>query len=56
MGGGEIRAAPGLAAEFVRLNVDVMLTGSTPGALAAKEATQAIPVVIWSMGDAVGRG
>jgi putative ABC transport system substrate-binding protein len=53
---GKSERLPGLAAELVRLNVDVMLTGSTPGALAAKEATQTIPVVIWSMGDAVGRG
>jgi ABC-type uncharacterized transport system substrate-binding protein len=45
-----------LTAELVRLHVDVIVTGSTPGALAAKEATQTIPVVIGAMGDPVGSG
>src|SRR6516165_4188422 len=33
------------AAEFVRLKVDVIVTVSTPSALAAKQATSVIPIV-----------
>ena len=53
---GKSERLPGLAAELVRLNVDVIVTGALAGALAAKEATQTIPVVIGSMSDAVERG
>jgi putative ABC transport system substrate-binding protein len=53
---GKAERLPGLAAELVRLHVDVIVTGSTPGALAAKGATQTIPVVIGAMGDAVESG
>ena len=41
----EISAQPALAAELVRLNVDVIFTWSTPAALAVKRATSTIPVV-----------
>src|SRR5262245_32179295 len=44
---------PGLAAELVRLNVDVILAGSIQGALAAKTATATIPVVMVTSGDPV---
>ena len=37
---------PGLAAELVRLNVDVIVALYVPCALAAKQATHAIPIVI----------
>jgi putative ABC transport system substrate-binding protein len=49
---------PELAAELVRLDVDVIVTHSAPGALAAKQATTAnpIPVVMTNVGDAVGWG
>ena len=47
---------PELASELVRLNVDVVLTTGTPGALAAKKATSTIPVVIAGAGDPVGSG
>jgi len=53
---GKSEAFPALIAELVRLPVDVLVIGSTPGALAAKEATQTIPVVIGAMGDPVGSG
>jgi ABC-type uncharacterized transport system substrate-binding protein len=47
---------PALAAELVRLNVDVLVTSSTPAALAAKQATSRIPIVMSSGGDPVGSG
>jgi putative ABC transport system substrate-binding protein len=45
-----------VAAELVALNVDVIVTGSTPGALAAKRATSRIPVVFVTTGDPVAGG
>lgn len=47
---------PQLAAELVSLNPDVILTSTTPGALAAKKATTSIPIVVGSAGDLVQRG
>ena len=47
---------PGLAAELVRLKVDLILTRGTPAALAAKGATGTIPVVITGLADPVGQG
>ena len=45
-----------LAADLVRLNVDLIVTtGGTP-ALAAKKATSSIPVVVTNSGDPVGEG
>jgi ABC-type uncharacterized transport system substrate-binding protein len=44
-----------LAAELVKLGVDVLVTHSTPGALAAKQATSTIPIVAYS-GDPVAAG
>jgi putative ABC transport system substrate-binding protein len=45
-----------IAAEFVRLNVDVIVTWGTASVLAAKRATSAIPIVFASAGDPVGTG
>ena len=45
-----------LAAELVKLNVDVIVTASTPGALAAKQATSTIPIVMAAVGDPVAAG
>jgi putative ABC transport system substrate-binding protein len=45
-----------LATELVRLKVDVIVTRGTPAALAAKQATQTIPVVMASSGDPVVEG
>jgi putative tryptophan/tyrosine transport system substrate-binding protein len=45
-----------LAADLVRQAVDVILAGSIPGALAAKNATATIPVVMVATGDPIGSG
>jgi putative ABC transport system substrate-binding protein len=45
-----------LAAELVELNVDVIVTYSTPGTLAAKQATSSIPIVMAAVGDPVASG
>ena len=45
-----------VAAEFVRLKVDVILTHNTPPTLAAKRATSVIPVVFATAGDPVASG
>ena len=45
-----------IAAEFVRLKVDVILTSGTPEVLAAKQATSVIPIVFATAGDPVGNG
>lgn len=42
---------PDLAAELVRLKVDLIVTRGTPAAMAAKNATETIPVVMATMGD-----
>ena len=46
----------GLATELVHLKVDLILTRGTPAALAAKNATGTIPVVMAGIGDPVGQG
>jgi len=45
-----------LAADLVRLQVDVIVTMSTPAAVAAKQATQTIPIVMVYVADPVGTG
>ena len=47
---------PELAAELVRLKVDVIVTGGAPYTRAAKEATSTIPIVITQDPDPVGNG
>ena len=47
---------PALAAELVRRKVDVLLAVITPAALAAKQATSTIPIVMMGVGDPVGSG
>ena len=47
---------PEIAAELVRQRVDVILAGSNPGALAAKNAAGTIPVVMVTTADPVGGG
>jgi len=45
-----------IAAEFVRLKVGVIVTWGTPTAIAAKQATSVIPIVVAAMGNPVGAG
>jgi putative tryptophan/tyrosine transport system substrate-binding protein len=45
-----------IAAEFIRLKVDVIVTQSTPAVIAAKQATAVIPIVFVGIGDPVGTG
>jgi ABC-type uncharacterized transport system substrate-binding protein len=47
---------PELAAELVRLKVDVLVTAGTPAARAAKNATATIPIVFAGASDPVGTG
>jgi putative tryptophan/tyrosine transport system substrate-binding protein len=47
---------PDLAAELVRLKVDVIFAANTSVALAAKNATGTIPIVMATGGDPVGLG
>lgn len=47
---------PQLALELIRLPVDIIVTRGTPAALAAKDATKTIPVVMAASGDPVGNG
>jgi putative ABC transport system substrate-binding protein len=53
---GRLDRLPDLAAELVRLKVDVILATSTPPALAAKNATSTIPIVMGTSADPVGSG
>ena len=53
---GDYERLPGLAEELVRLKVDVLVTYATPGAMAAKNATRTIPIVLASVGDPVSTG
>jgi putative ABC transport system substrate-binding protein len=47
---------PAVTEELLRLKVDVLVTNSTPGARAAKQATTTVPVVVAILGDAVAAG
>src|SRR4030095_16792778 len=47
---------PELAADLVRLKVDLILVPSQPTALGAKKATSTIPIVMANAGDPVGAG
>jgi ABC-type uncharacterized transport system substrate-binding protein len=54
--GGKLERLPALAAELVRLKIDVIVSSSAPGAFAAKNATGTIPVVFVTAGDPVEMG
>jgi len=55
--GGKYELFSDLAAELVRLKVDVIVTpGNTPATLAAKQATSTIPIVFMAAADPVALG
>src|SRR5262245_14685007 len=53
---GHLERPPDLAAELVRLKVDIIVTDATPPTLAAKQVTRTIPIVFAATADAVGSG
>jgi ABC-type uncharacterized transport system substrate-binding protein len=53
---GKPERLPELAAELVRLKVDVIVTGQNPATVAAKQATTTIPIVTTLASDPVGAG
>jgi putative ABC transport system substrate-binding protein len=53
---GQYERLPGFVAEFVRMNVDVIVAFNTRGALEAQLATKTIPIVFASISDPVGSG
>src|SRR5262245_2629488 len=56
VGGGLNERFAQIAAEFVRLKVDVIVTEATQPTIAAKQATSVIPIVFAQAGDPVGIG
>ena len=53
---GRVERLPDLAAELVRLKVDMIVTATTPAVQAAKQATSTIPIVMANSFDPVGTG
>ena len=53
---GDAKRLPELAAELVRMKVDVLVAGGTDAPLALQKATTTIPIVMTSASDPVGRG
>jgi putative tryptophan/tyrosine transport system substrate-binding protein len=53
---GKLDRLPALAAELLRLKVDVIVTGGTAITRAAKEATVTVPIVMAQDSDPVGNG
>jgi ABC-type uncharacterized transport system substrate-binding protein len=53
---GKYERLPDLAAELVRLKVEVIFASSTPAAVAAQRATSSIPIVIGRVADPVRSG
>ena len=54
--GGRSERFTEIATEFVRLNVNVVVTYATPAVVAVKQATSAIPIVFAGVADPVGTG
>ena len=53
---GRSELLPILAAELVKLQVDLIVSGNTPPTRAAQKATTEIPIIMTSVGDPVGSG
>ena len=52
----DLARLPALAAELLALKADLIITQGTPSALAARNATREIPILIVTIGDPVGSG
>ena len=55
-GDGMLDRLPGLAAELVRLGVDVIVTSGTPPTRAAQQATKTTPIVMTLVGNPIAAG
>jgi putative ABC transport system substrate-binding protein len=53
---GQPNLLPDLAADLVRLRVDIIVASQTPAATAAKHATNEIPIIMAAAADPVGTG
>src|SRR5207302_11019621 len=53
---GKFDRLPDLAAELVRLNVEVIVTGGSTSTRAAKKVTTTVPIVMAQVNDPVGSG
>ena len=53
---GKYERFPGMAADLVRMNVEVIVTEGTPATQAAQRATRTIPIVTAVVGNPVGGG
>jgi putative ABC transport system substrate-binding protein len=53
---GQTERLPALAADLVAVPVDVIVTPSTPSALAAMQTTRTVPIIIVTVADPVGSG
>jgi putative tryptophan/tyrosine transport system substrate-binding protein len=53
---GDETRLPALAAELVQLNVDIILAGGLSAALAARDATSTVPIVLGASNDPIGAG
>src|SRR5262245_30789523 len=53
---GKLDRLPDLAAELMHLKPDLIVTSSAPGVLAAKKASETVPIVFQTISDPVGSG
>jgi len=53
---GQLSRLPALMDDLVMRKVDVIFTSGTPAAVAAKQSTSRIPIVVSAMGDPLGTG
>src|SRR5262249_24400784 len=53
---GQLKRRPALMEDLVARKVDVIVTSGTPAAMAAKNSTTTIPIVVSAMGDPLGTG
>src|SRR6266852_5761353 len=53
---GEMERLPALAADLVRLGVDIVVTGANPNTVAAMKATTTIPIIMTNSSDPVSAG